>query len=340
MTSQPASSLNPLVGDLRQIAAVRRIVLDDGAERGVRALAFSTGGGLDSLILADRSLDIGTLSWRGVQIAWQSPGGFRAPALVDHEGDAGRGFNRGFSGFLVTCGLNHIRQPADGQPLHGRLPFTPARLTAYGEDWDSGEPVLYCQGEVVQSRYGGEALKLKRRIEAPIGGASIRIIDTVENLGAQVVPHAILYHFNLGFPAIATGTTVELNDVPLLGPIELPDGNGLMAARTWPADQEDEARCVVTSPSNAQGPGMTVTITFNARTLGHLQVWHDLRKHAGVLSVEPCSSPFPDAADGGPATLAPGERRDYRLEIFLTGSPAQLPFAASYQSFGEGRWHP
>ena len=55
------TDLAPLVGDLRQVASVRRIVLDDGAERGVRALAFSTGDGLDFWVLTDRSLDIGPL---------------------------------------------------------------------------------------------------------------------------------------------------------------------------------------------------------------------------------------------------------------------------------------
>jgi hypothetical protein len=333
MTSEPVTSLSPLVGDLRQIAAVRRIALDDGAERGVRALLFSTGGGLDFLVLADRSLDIGTLSWQGVQIAWQSPGGFRAPALIDPESEAGRGFNRGFSGFLLTCGLNHIRQPANGEPLHGRLPFTPARLTAYGEDWDSGEPALYCEGEVVQSRYGGEALKLRRRIEAPIGGACLRILDMVENIGAEDVPHAMLYHFNLGFPGIAPGTTVELNGERLLGPIRLADDDGLMPARTWPADKDGKARCVVNSPPDADGAGMAVAFAFDAATLSHLQLWHDLRKRAGVLSIEPCSSPLPGAADSGPAArLAPGERRVYRLEVSVAGSPSRLPLATSRQN--------
>ncbi|MFS8514667.1 MAG: aldose 1-epimerase family protein, partial [Planifilum fulgidum] len=68
--------LKPRVGDLRQLANVRRIVLDDGTERGVRALSFSTGGGLDFWVLTDRSMDIGTLSWQGVQIAWQAASGF------------------------------------------------------------------------------------------------------------------------------------------------------------------------------------------------------------------------------------------------------------------------
>ncbi|WP_159587988.1 DUF4432 family protein [Chelativorans xinjiangense] len=309
------------VGDLRQVASVRRIVLDDGAERGVRALSFSTGGGLDFWVLTDRSMDIGTLSWQGVQLAWQTAAGFRAPALINPEDDGGRGFNRGFGGFLITCGLNHIRQPMNGEPLHGRLPFTPARLTGYGEEWERAEPTLFCEGEVVQSRYGGETLRLKRRIEAPIGGASMRILDTVENLGAEQVPQAILYHFNLGFPAIASGSTIELNGDRLLGPTELPDG-GLMPARTWPTGGEGEARCVVKSPSNAGAAGLAVTFAFDTRTLGHLQVWHDLRKHAGVLSIEPCSSPFPEKGDGPPEALAPGERREYRLEVSLAGTPA------------------
>ncbi len=88
-------------------------------------------------------------------------------------------------GFLVTGGLDHIRQPANGQPLHGRLPFSPARVTAYGEDWE--HDVLFCEGEVTQARHGGEALRLTRRIEAPIGGTSLTILDTVENLGLPAV---------------------------------------------------------------------------------------------------------------------------------------------------------
>ena len=141
------SDLRRRLGDLRQFASVRRIELDDGPERGVRALAFSTGGGLDFWVLSDRTMDIGPLSWRGHPIAWQSATGFRSAALTDLEGDGGLGFLRSFSGMLVTCGLDHIGFPEGGQPLHGRLPFTPARLLSYGEDWERDEPILFCEGE-------------------------------------------------------------------------------------------------------------------------------------------------------------------------------------------------
>ncbi|MGV3652398.1 MAG: DUF4432 family protein, partial [Devosia sp.] len=153
----------PLVGDPRQLASVKRVMLLDGPEAGVEALLFSTGGGLDFTVLTGRGLDIGTVHYKGVPMAWQSAAGFAHPGLIDREGDGGRGFGRGFSGFLVTCGLDHIRQPKDGHPLHGRLPFTPARLIAAGEDWDREVPVLYCEGEVTQARHGGEVLRLRRR---------------------------------------------------------------------------------------------------------------------------------------------------------------------------------
>lgn len=152
------------------MTGLTRVVVGDG----VQALAFATGA-LDFTVLIDRSLDIGPLSWRGLKIGWESPAGFRHPAGHDPHADEGRGFNRLFSGFLVTGGLEHIRQPKDGHPLHGSLPFTPAALTASGE----AGGVLFCEGEVRQL-----AFRLRRRIEAPIGGNSLAITDTVENLAA------------------------------------------------------------------------------------------------------------------------------------------------------------
>ena len=313
-----AGALRPRVGDLRQLASVRRIVLDDGPERGVRALAFSTGGGLDFWVLSDRALDIGPAWWRGMPLGWQSPGGFRSPSLTDLEADGGRGFNRSFSGFLVTCGLDHIRQPADGHPLHGRFPFTPARLLAYGEDWDRDTPVLFCEGEAVQARYGGEALRLRRRIEAPIGGGEVRISDTVENLAAEESPHAMLYHFNLGYPAVATGSVVRLESQVLLGPISLPDAADPPVSASYPAGAASQATCHV---GGTDATDFCLSVRFATDTLPHLQLWRDLRPNAGIIAVEPCSSPRgPEGSNVAGPPLAAGERRSYALTVSLQGA--------------------
>ena len=301
-----------MVGDLRQFASVRRITLDDGVERGVRALAFSSGGGLDFWALADRSLDIGPLWWKGLPVAWQSMAGFRSPALHDPEGEGGRGYSRTNSGFLVTCGLDHIRQPIDGHPMHGRLPFTPARVTACGEDWERDEPLLFCEAEIMQFRFGGEALRLRRRIEVPIAGNLLRIRDVVENLGNEDTPQAILYHFNFGYPALAAGSQVSLGERRLLEVKALPDMSAVSESVSYPSDSDGpHAVCKLTTP---QGDGRTleVTVGFTADTLPHLQLWHDLRPHACVLAIEPCTSA---KASGLEQVLRSGETRAYAVDI-------------------------
>lgn len=315
-----ASELQQKVGDLRQLGCVRRIVLDDGVERGVRALAFSTGGGLDFWVLADRSFDIGPLWWRGRAVGWQGPTGFQHPDLHDREAADDRGFNRSFSGFLVTCGLEHIRQPANGHPLHGRLPFTPARIMASGTDWERETPMLFCEGEVIQTHSGREHFRLRRRIEAPVGGGSLTIHDTVENLGAAPQHQASLYHFNIGFPALADGVTVESGGRRLLGPLLVPDEAASREAMSLPTGVGGRAECTVRAMP-LDGASVAVTFAWSAATLPHLQLWHDLRPGRCVLSVEPCTSErLPGGLSGEEPMLEPGEIRRYDLHVSVTAN--------------------
>jgi hypothetical protein len=272
-------------------------------------------------VLSDRSLDIGPLWWKGMPIAWQSMAGFRNPTLHNAEEDGGRGFSRSFSGFVVTTGLDHIRQPLGPHPLHGRLPFTPARVTAYGEDWDREDPVLFCEGEAMQFRFGGEALRLRRRIEVSIGGHEVRITDKVENLAAQETPQASLYHFNLGYPAIAPGSTVTLGSKQLLEVKAFPDPTDQPQSISYPTCDTQCAVCTVSTPTQS-GERLDVAFTFATDTLPHLQVWHDFRPHACVLGIEPCTSPR-ELIPGPEKTLKPDEMRQFELSVsFATGRTA------------------
>lgn len=315
-----ADALRPLVGDLAQVAGVRRLVLDDGAERGVRLLHFDTGGGLVFWVAVDRALDVAALSWRGVPLAWQGPNGLRSPALHDAEGEGGRGLMRSFSGLLVTCGLDHIRQPRDGHPLHGRLPFTPARLLAYGEDWERGEPVLFCESEVVQARLGGEHLRLRRRIEAPVGGGVVRLRDEVANRGAAPLPQAMLYHVNLGFPAVATGAELRLDDGTLLaGPLAMPqDAEPGVVCRKVEGGPEPWRRATLRPAPGSSAPAFTVA--FRTDTLPWLQTWLDPRPGTCALGIEPCTSDrLPDGTSGPEAVLEPGATRAYAVDFVVEG---------------------
>ncbi len=319
---QRIADLPPLVGDLRQLAGVRRFELREGAEDGVRGLAFDTGGGLAFWVMDGRCLDLGTLSWRGMPCAWQGAMGFRHPGLHDTEGEGGTGFHRSFNGLLVTCGLERTRQPVPGGPLHGRLPYTPARLTAWGEDFERGEPVLFCEGEVAQAESSGESWRLRRRIEAPVGGATIRLTDTVDNRTAKTRPQHILYHFNFGFPLLRQGSEVLLDGRPIREPFAGVDPLAGPNVRCHRAGGAEWSVAELRSPESPAGPPVTLRMAFATDTLPWIQTWLQPQPGMHVLGIEPGNSergPDGQSVPDPSCELGPWQSRTFRLELSLSG---------------------
>jgi hypothetical protein len=207
-------------GDLAAAGGVRKVILGDGSERGVRALEFRTGSGLVFDVLADRAMDIGGAEHKGRSFGWRSPTGFRNPGLHEYADENGLSWLRSFSGLLVTAGLDHTLFTAEVDAsqyryphrktawngLHGRVANIPARLTGYGESWEDERCVLWAEGEVRQSAVFGEHLRLRRRIESEIGSNEVRLHDIVTNYGFDRTPHMFLYHINLGWPLVQAGS--------------------------------------------------------------------------------------------------------------------------------------
>jgi Domain of unknown function (DUF4432) len=206
-------------GTLSQLAGVRLMTLGDGVERGIRILEFRTGSGLRFTVLIDRAFDIAEVEHNGRSIGWQSPTGFRHPGLHEVESENGFSWARSFSGFLVTCGLDHMLGPQEvpaehynypykksvKHGLHGRVSVIPAKLNGYGETWVGDKCTLYAEGVVVQAAVFGEVLHLHRRIEVEVGSNTIRMTDRVVNAGFLPTPHMLLYHVNLGYPLLDDG---------------------------------------------------------------------------------------------------------------------------------------
>lgn len=296
------------VASLRQLASVRQITLDDGPERGVRAISFDTGGGLAFWVLADRSLDIGPLSFRGMPLAWQHPAGFIAPGLHHAEADGGTGIERSLSGFLVTCGLDNARQPRDGLPLHGSLPLTPARVTACGEDWARPDPLLYAEGEVVTAHLRGACFRFQRRIEAEVGGRSLTLIDRVENIGPETAEMHILYHANFGYPMVAADTRLWLDAAPLV----TMDGE----VRCHPTPGGASIR--MGRPDCDAWPAVGAKIESD---LPFMQVWKDARPRRNILALEPSNCDREADGTSGPGnTLTPGESWQTRLRFTFSSN--------------------
>jgi hypothetical protein len=327
------------VGRLEQIAGMRLVEGGDGAERGVRLLQCSSGAGFNFEILVDRGFDIGGAWIGGQPLTWSSPVGVVGPWYYEHEGI---GWFRGFPGGLVsTCGLDHTllggaddstvfnypHRASETYGLHGRYTGLPARLTGYGASWDGDDCVLWAEGEVLQAALFGEQLLLRRRVETDLGGVSVRITDTVTNVGPTSCPHMMLYHCNVGFPVVDAGAEMIYPAGPgtCVSEASSPD----YATLTGPSAsfvEECYEHDMQAGPDGFVGAavvnreiGLGVFQRYERSAMPHHITWRQLGSVAYVVAMEPSTNRdagrFDARERGELAYLAPGETKRYQLEI-------------------------
>jgi len=332
-------------GHIQQLGGTRLVTLEDGSERGVRAVEFRTTTGLEFAAIVDRCLDLGWFRFGGRSVAWHSPAGFAGPWYREPDG---LGFLRTFpGGLVVTCGLDHIlfpeTDPADtyrypgrsgtAYGLHGRASNTPATLRGYGEAWSGGQCTLYAEGEVRQAGGLAENLLLQRRIEADLDGHAVRWRDTVVNDGYQPTPHLLLYHINLGAPLIGPSTSfdapverVRWRSESATGPAD--------AYRTVPPPRADFVEQVYSHQLAADPDGTVpvavinwqepehpwgVLLRYPAGGFPYFFQWRYFSAGTYVLGVEPSTNGLDGrqaARDSDElALLEPGESRSYQVDL-------------------------
>lgn len=135
-----------LVGDVSEIAGMKKYELLDGKGRGVRAVDIWTGTGFSFTVVLDRGMDISQTSYCGKSLCWRSSIGEVHPHFFEPEE---MGWGRSFpGGLLVTCGLTHYGAPCEDEGeklgLHGRISHIPAEKVCLDEKWekDDYEPSL------------------------------------------------------------------------------------------------------------------------------------------------------------------------------------------------------
>ena len=196
------------VGVLSQLARIDRLVDEEGPARGARRIRLVTGGGLEVEIHPDRALDLGQVTFRGVPVAWMSPTGMTSPT---HYESHGTGWLRTFGGgLLATCGLDSFGPATDDDgrtfPMHGRIGSTPSTVTRAEVTDDE----LIVTATVRQAGVFTENLVLERTWSADIGGATLRLRDTVRNEGLVDEGHMVLYHVNIGWPLLDESAKLKI----------------------------------------------------------------------------------------------------------------------------------
>ena len=306
----------------------------DGPARGQRRLEIDAPSGLSATVLVDRSLDLLSLRHRGRNVGWRSAARARHP-VADLEEEEGLGLMRSFDGLLVTCGLDHaglpetrdaawLRYPPRARtvhPLHGRLPGAGVTLVGHGVDLDAG--TIFAEAHVHQGGVFTEVLILKRRLEIDLFEPVIRIRDVVINDGFRPTPHRLLYHVNAGHPLLGEAARLYGDGWALA---DLLDGGG-----ATPADDHVEQVDVEATPDGPIGienrdTGLFLELATDAVALPLTALWRAYQSGVFALGIEP------QTATGDPegATLAAGERRDYRLDLRVgTRGPDQLRSTSS-----------
>ncbi|WP_323764536.1 DUF4432 family protein [Marinovum sp.] len=322
-------------------AGTRLVTLEDGAGRGLRVIEMRSGGGLEAEIVIDRSFDIGRLVRDGDTVSWHTPNGYRHPALIDAQAEGGQGYLRGLSGFLSTCGFDHIRQPETAPardlplypgetityPLHGHGAHQPARLIGHGLCETGEVPHLWCEGEVIQSMTFGGALRLRRRIEMDLGGNTLRLRDRVDNIGPHPAHSMMLYHFNLGHPLVDAESRLDPGPAEALwqslphdprAPFGAPSDSYQSEISVHRPQAPGMATCRLTNPAR----GLDLAIGFDTASLPCLQLLRLRGAGYYMAGIEPCSTVHRSrqaAQEAGELpVLAPGAARDFALDISLT----------------------
>ncbi|MGV3719857.1 MAG: aldose 1-epimerase family protein [Actinomycetota bacterium] len=338
------AELEQRVGDILQIGGVRLIELADGKERGVRAAQFRTGSGLAFTVLLDRGMDISHAEWSGRSLNWRSMTEDAHPAFFEPTGEpSGLGWVRTFfGGLMVTCGLNWAGAPgldeeagprrlgARNLGLHGYISHTPAKNVHADGAWDGDEYRMWVRGKCQEALVFGENLILHREIGATLGRNAITVTDRVENAGFDRAEHMILYHINIGFPALDADSQLVAPSLRIT-PRDEAAAQGMQHAHELDAPTAGYHEKAYFHELGAAPDGTTGTavvnrklgfgayVKFNKNELPHYTQWKMMGQRNYVVGMEPANClPL-----GRPAERSAGrlqylegrEEREYHLEI-------------------------
>jgi len=200
-----------LVGNMQQLAYVRPIEYHEGRAAGLKAYDIKNGE-MSLRILTDKCLDIGELSYKGLNINFLSKPGLIGRNHYDTNGQ--EALRSIMGGFLFTCGLENICAPCNiggkDYPMHGRIRTTPAEHVSAFAGWHGDDYIISVSGEMREAELFGENLVLRRTIKTKLGEDSIIIRDELENHSFRPEPMMLLYHFNVGYPLLAPGTKIVI----------------------------------------------------------------------------------------------------------------------------------
>ncbi|MEM7032724.1 MAG: aldose 1-epimerase family protein [Chloroflexota bacterium] len=324
-----------LVGDISQVAGLRRAELVEGNERGADLVEVFNGSGLCFSVLPGRALDIASAHYKGMSLCFRGSVGDIGPSFYEPQGD---GWMRSFFGGLLTsCGMTFVGHPeVDPEAenielgLHGRLANIPAKGVLGEGNWEDDDYIIRVRGRIREAEVFATNLELTREISTVLGEKTIRIHDRIENLSVDPSPLMMVYHTNPGFPLLDEGTRLLVNSARTTE-WENDEEVGPNAYQTVTAPQQAVKDDVYIHDPIADDEGnvhvglindmlqLGLTWKFPKTEIPILNQWQHFHQGTYVTGIEPGNCSVLGRAwnrkHGTLQYIQPGEIRDFHLEL-------------------------
>ncbi len=295
-------SLLKKVGSVQQLAYVRPITYQEGRSSGLKAFDVKNGA-LQYQVLADKCLDVGQLSYKGVNFSFLSKPGLQGRGHYDTHGE--EALRSIMGGLFFTAGLENICAPCtvNGKelPMHGRIRTTPAEHLSADAFWEGERYVLRTSGEMREAELFGENLILRRSIETRLGEKSLTVTDEFENQGFRPEPLLLLYHINIGYPLLDEGTEILLPTRSVTPRDEASRGQGARwNVMDAPKDNEPEYVFIHEPVTDKNGNVIVcvlnerlklgLRLSYTAANLPRFMEWKSTASGDYVVGLEPSNS--------------------------------------------------
>jgi gamma-glutamylcyclotransferase (GGCT)/AIG2-like uncharacterized protein YtfP len=291
-----------MVGNMQQLAYIRPVEYRDGRSSKMQAWQVKNED-MSFLVLGDKCLDIGELSYKGQMMSFLSKPGLMGRNHFDTNGQ--EALRSIMGGFLFTSGLENIGAPCAFEnvnyPMHGRIRTTPAEYCSATAVWVEDEYVLTVSGEMREAELFGENMTLRRTIETRFGKKKFIIRDEIENQSFRSEPMMLLYHFNFGYPFLTPQSKIVIpsikvspRDLHSEGHIEKwaemeepkPNEREYVFMHKLKTDKDGNTYAAVINVEKKLG----LLLEFNQKYLPYFMEWKSIASGDYVIGLEPSNS--------------------------------------------------
>ena len=301
--------MNGKISNGAQVAYVRRYVLTDGKESGVRVVELNNGV-IRLMLNESKALDIMQLWHEGSNISFVTKNGFST--------DCGNFLSRFEGGMIYTCGLDSVGG-REGFELHGSLHNHSAKIVRAERDADGNITVV---GVVEVTALFGAKLILTRTVRLAAGSYTVELDDELYNGAFTAQDYCLLYHINVGYPMLDNGAKV-IADVESYTPRTAwaKQNEATMYAMNDAVPNQEEA-CYflkLSKPEIAlvnEKIGKKFTVSYSGDTLTHFVEWKSMASGDYALGLEPCTTELDDRF--AYKTIEVGEKIKFFVKILIT----------------------